>query len=59
MWGVNARAPLFGKRLQLELKSIKPDLFLLAEDKASPGTVYKQGFDAAYDWTKDTNWVSQ
>ena len=59
VWAVNARAPLFGKRLQFELKSIKPDLFLLAEDKASSGIVYKQGFDAAYDWTKDTNWVSQ
>jgi glycosidase len=58
MWGVNARAPLFGKRLQIELKSIKPDLLLLAEDKASRGAVYRQGFDAAYDWAKDTGWVS-
>lgn len=58
VWGVNARAPLFGKRLQVELKSIKPDLFLLAEDKASAARVYRQGFDAAYDWAADTAWIS-
>jgi cyclomaltodextrinase / maltogenic alpha-amylase / neopullulanase len=58
VWGVNARAPLFGKRLQLELKSLKPDLLLLAEDKASAARAYRQGFDAAYDWAEDTGWVS-
>lgn len=59
VWAVNARCPSFGKRLQLELKSMKPGLLLIAEDKASSGTAFRQGFDAAYDWTKDTNWVSQ
>jgi glycosidase len=59
VWAVNARAPFFGKRLQIELKSIKPDLFLLAEDKASDEQVYEKGFDAAFDWTTDTSWVSQ
>jgi cyclomaltodextrinase len=59
VWAVNARAPSFGKRLRTELKSIKPDLFLLAEDKASDEQVYEKGFDAAFDWTMDTSWVSQ
>jgi len=33
-------------------------LLLLAEDKASAARVYRQGFDAAYDWAEDTGWVS-
>ncbi|HYG20145.1 MAG TPA: alpha-amylase family glycosyl hydrolase, partial [Ohtaekwangia sp.] len=59
VWGVNARKPSFGKRLQTELKSIKPDILLLAEDKAADTAVYDKGFDVAYDWTADTTWVSQ
>jgi glycosidase len=59
VWAVNARAPRFGIRLRDELKSIKPDLLLLAEDKASTDDAYRSGFDAAYDWTADTSWVSQ
>jgi len=38
---------------------VKPDLLLLAEDKGARAVVFKQGFDAAYDWTADTTWVSQ
>lgn len=57
-WALNARNPLFGKQLQLELKSIKPDILLLAEDKGANTEVYEQGYDAAYDWTKDTGWIS-
>ena len=57
VWGVNARMPAFGNKLRMALKAIKPDLFLLAEDK--PGLeVYASGFDAAYDWEQDTSWVS-
>ena len=48
----------FAKKLRTELKSIKPGLLLLAEDKGSLKDVYKAGFDAAYDWTADTAWVS-
>ncbi len=58
VWGVNARQPGFGKRLQLELKAIKPDLLLLAEDKGALSSTYTKGFDAAYDWAADTSWVS-
>lgn len=59
VWGVNARCPLFAKRLKTELKSIKPDLLMLAEDKGSDKQVYELGFDLAYDWASDTSWVSQ
>lgn len=58
MWAVNARSPSFGSRLRTELKSIKPDILLLAEDKPVAST-FSSGFDAAYDWTADTSWVSQ
>lgn len=58
VWGVRARAPAFTKRLRTELKSINPDLLLLAEDKGSDPAVYRDGFDAAYDWAADTAWVS-
>jgi glycosidase len=57
-WAFNARDTLFGKRLQSELKSIKPDILLLAEDKGERKKVYEEGFDAAYDWKIDTNWIS-
>ncbi|MEJ7676683.1 MAG: alpha-amylase family glycosyl hydrolase [Segetibacter sp.] len=59
VWGVIARCPLFTERLKTELKSIKPDLLMLAEDKASDEQVYSRGFDLAYDWASDTSWVSQ
>lgn len=59
IWGVNARNPEFSERLSLELRSLKPDLLLLAEDKGSDPNVYELGYDAAYDWTTDTTWVSQ
>jgi glycosidase len=57
-WAYNARNPSFGKRLQTTLKSIKPDILLLVEDKGALSSVYKEGYDAAYDWTADTNWIS-
>lgn len=59
VWGVISRTPTFTNRLRAELKAIKPDILLLAEDKGSDPNVYKRGFDAAYDWTADTTWVSQ
>lgn len=59
IWGVNARAPSFARRLRTELKSMKPDLLLLAEDKGSDPQVYELGYDAAFDWTTSKSWVSQ
>ncbi len=57
-WGVRSRNPAFFPLLRKELKSQKPDILLLAEDKGADDDVFRQGFDAAYDWTKDTAWVS-
>jgi glycosidase len=31
---------------------------LLAEDKGALRSVYKKGYDAAYDWRADSNWIS-
>ena len=59
IWGVRARNPEFIERLSRELKNLKPDILLLAEDKGTDQNVYDIGFDAAYDWTADTSWVSQ
>jgi cyclomaltodextrinase len=59
VWGINARSPAFSQRLRRELKAIKPGLFLLAEDKGSIKDPFINGYDAAYDWTPDTSWVSQ
>ena len=59
IWGVNARMPSFASRLRTELKSIDPEILMLAEDKGADPTVFELGFDAAYDWTADTSWVSQ
>ena len=57
-WAYNARTPSFGKQLQTALKSIKPDILLLVEDKGAIKSVYTKGYDAAYDWTADSNWIS-
>ncbi len=57
-WAFSARDNFFGKQLETELKSIKPDMLLLAEDKGERKKVYTEGFDAAYDWRTDTNWIS-
>lgn len=59
IWGVNARTPSFAGRLRTELKSIDPEILMLAEDKGADPAVFELGFDAAYDWTADTSWVSQ
>ncbi len=58
IWGVTARNPQFTKDLRLALKRIKPELLLLAEDKASQDQVFDERFDVAYDWTPEESWVS-
>jgi len=57
-WAYNARNPSFGKQLQTALKSIKPDILLLVEDKGAIKSVYSKGYDASYDWRADSNWIS-
>jgi len=59
VWGVNARFPEFTQNLRLELKRIKPEVMLLAEDKASWSMVFDQRFDVAFDWAPGEGWVSQ
>ena len=58
VWALNARNNMFGRQLQTSLKSIKPDILLLAEDKGALSSVYKEGYDAAYDWRADSAWIS-
>lgn len=58
VWGVTARNPQFTKDLRLTLKRIKPEILMLAEDKASQSQVFDERFDAGFDWTPEESWVS-
>ncbi len=58
VWGLTAQNPDFEKELRIRLKSLKPELLLLAEDKACRPIVFDERFDAAYDWTVGEQWVS-
>ncbi len=58
VWAVTARSPEFTKKIRLALKRIKPEIFLLAEDKAAQAQVFDERFDAAYDWAAEYSWVS-
>lgn len=59
VWGVNARNPDFAKGLRLALKRIKPEIIMLAEDKASWPMVFDERFDVAFDWRASESWISQ
>lgn len=59
VWGVTARRPEFTQDLRLALKRIKPEIMLLAEDKASWPNVFDKRFDVAFDWAPGEGWVSQ
>jgi len=52
-WGVKRRRPDYWAEWRRELKRIKPDLLLLAEASALDPWYYENGFDVAYDWTKE------
>jgi glycosidase len=58
VWGVTARTPEFTKAWRLALKRVKPEILLLAEDKAKYAPVFDERFDAAYDWAPEEGWVS-
>lgn len=58
VWGVTARNPQFTKNLRLALKRIKPEIIMLAEDKASQPQVFDERFDVGFDWTPEESWVS-
>lgn len=59
VWGVTARRPEYTQQLRLVLKRIKPEILLLAEDKATWPMVFEERFDAAFDWAAGEDWVSQ
>ena len=58
IWGVNARRPEFMQDLRVRLKTIKPEILLLGEDKATWPASFDERFDAAYDWMPEESWVS-
>ena len=58
IWGVNARAPEFAREMRLALKSMKPDILMLAEDKATWPETFDERFDVGFDWFPEENWVS-
>lgn len=59
VWGVQARNPEFLPLWRLALKRVKPELFMLAESKATDEDLFEARFDAAYDWTADTGYISE
>ncbi|MCF8265183.1 MAG: T9SS type A sorting domain-containing protein, partial [Melioribacteraceae bacterium] len=58
IWGVNARAPEFAKEMRLALKSIKPEILMLADDKATWSATFNESFDVGFDWFAEEGWVS-
>ena len=58
VWGVNARTPEAMQNWRFDLKRIKPEIFLLGEDKATWPSSFEGRFDAAYDWFPEEGWVS-
>jgi glycosidase len=67
VWGPVARHPDFMLEFKNQLKSIKPDFMLLAEDKAGRTKAYKSEthpssaeiFDVVYDWTNSADHISE
>lgn len=58
VWGVNARTPEAMQKWRLDLKRIKPEIFLLGEAPAARSMNFEERFDAAYDWYAELGWVS-
>jgi len=59
VWGVNARKPQFMKDVRFALKRFKPEVMMLAEDKATWQETFDKNFDVAFDWAPGESWVSQ
>ncbi|MFA6440207.1 MAG: alpha-amylase family glycosyl hydrolase [Bacteriovoracaceae bacterium] len=49
-WGVEERNNLFWKEWRTALKSVNPDVYLLAEASSTNSVFYQKRFDSAYDW---------
>lgn len=58
VWGVNARNPEFMKDVRFILKRLKPEILMLAEDKATWPETFDENFDLAFDWFPEQSWVS-
>lgn len=67
-WIAASGWPGFYRVISKRLRSVKPDVLLLAEDKNQYPPAYSMnglkspldsGFDLAYDWTNSEEWVSQ
>jgi cyclomaltodextrinase len=50
-WGIRQRTPHFWPHCLRRLRTIKPDLFILAEASTLDPYYSAAGFDSAYDWT--------
>lgn len=58
VWGLNARKPQFMKDVRFALKRFKPEILMLAEDKATWEETFDKNFDVAFDWAPEESWVS-
>jgi cyclomaltodextrinase / maltogenic alpha-amylase / neopullulanase len=52
-WGPEQRAPGFWQELTTDLRSVNPNVIMIAEAGALDSTYTRQGFDFAYDWNKE------
>ena len=52
-WGVRERRPEYWPRWRDQLRSVKPDLLLIAEATARDRWYLEHGFDVGYDWTAE------
>jgi len=54
-WGIQERYPAFWQRWRQELKTLKPDILLLAEASSSEDLIlFDERFDSGYDWSLRT-----
>ncbi len=49
-WGLEDRAPGFGRELRRRVAALKPDAFLLGEGNVNEQQFFDSSYDAAYDW---------
>lgn len=62
VWAPAARNPEFMHEWRRALKRVKPEIMMLAEDKARVPSGYfdpYDAFDVAYDWSSDPDWISK
>lgn len=52
-WGVKERDATLWKRTRAALEQLEPSVFLVAEASAKDPYYFRNGFDSAYDWTRE------